>query len=153
MVEYSHSLAKKREYETIVYRDNMVKEQTGELIKRFRELRGLSQRKLAELSGVDRGYINQLEKGRGGSISLRVARALAESLEILPEIFLRTEDEILERLDSEVGMFFTHDWPNLNDDEKDWVKWTIRMIRERRREREQYKAAKERERQKYELPK
>ena len=81
-------------------------EKIGALIKRLREEKGLSQRQLATLSGVDRGYINQLEAGRGGSISLRTARKLAAALEKPPEIFLQdlttqhpeTPHELLERI-------------------------------------------------------
>ncbi len=77
----------------MVYRRIVLKEEsTGALIKRLREQRGLSQRKLASLSGIDRGYINQLEAGRGGSISLRLARALAGALAVRPEIFLNSEN-------------------------------------------------------------
>lgn len=77
----------------MVYRRITLKEEsTGALIKRLREQRGLSQRKLALLSGIDRGYINQLEAGRGGSISLRLVKALANALVVPPEIFVTSEN-------------------------------------------------------------
>jgi len=38
----------------------------GEIIKELREQKGLSQRRLSLLSGVDRGYINQIEAGKAG---------------------------------------------------------------------------------------
>lgn len=120
----------------------MVKEITGEILKKIRELRGISQKKLAELSGIDRGYINQLEKGKEGSITLRVARDLAEALNVSATIFLDAEDALLEEADLEAKIFFTHDWPSLDDDEKEWIKLTMRMVRERRREREKYKREK-----------
>lgn len=130
----------------------MVKEATGEILKQIRELRGISQKKLAELSNIDRGYINQLEAGKEGSITLRVARALAEALEVSASIFLDAEEAFLEDSDFEAKIFFSHDWNRLDDDEKDWVRRTLRMVRERRREREKYKADKEREKKRYELP-
>ncbi len=71
-------------------------ESTGDIIKRLREEKGLSQRQLATLSNVDRGYINQLEAGKGGSISLRTARKLAAALEVPPEVFLKGQAEHLE---------------------------------------------------------
>lgn len=64
-------------------------ESIGDIIKRLREEKGLSQRQLATLSNVDRGYINQLEAGKGGSISLRTARKLAAALEVPPDVFLK----------------------------------------------------------------
>jgi len=85
----------------------MPEETTGELLKRLLAQKDMSQRKLAILSGVDRGYINAQIKGRGGSISLRIARQLASALNQPPEIFLRskqsisyqeTSEDILERL-------------------------------------------------------
>jgi repressor LexA len=79
-------------------------ESVGDIIKRLREEKGISQRQLAALSDVDRGYINQLEAGKGGSISLRTARKLAAALEVPPDIFLKgqavhleTPQEILQR--------------------------------------------------------
>ncbi len=113
----------------------MNKERTGALIKQMRELRGLSQRKLAELSGVDRGYINHLEAGKGGSISLRLAWSLAEALEIRPSLFLQEGAFFEEAIDSEVKTFFSNDWEGLSDDEKDWLRRSIRMVIERKRER------------------
>lgn len=86
---------------------NVTEETIGQLIKRLREETGLSQRKLADLSGIDRAYISQLEGGRTSSISLRTARALAKGLGRSPEIFLKpnsaalareTPEDILERL-------------------------------------------------------
>lgn len=73
-----------------------------EIIRRVREEKGLSQSKLARLSGVDRGYINQLEHGKVHSITLRTARALARGLGVSADVFLRdhqeTSEDILERL-------------------------------------------------------
>ena len=67
-------------------------EEVGALIKRLREEKELSQKQLAALSGVDRGYINQHEAGKEGSISLRIARKLAKGLGVPPEVFLRSPD-------------------------------------------------------------
>jgi len=52
----------------------------GEIIKELREQKGLSQRRLSLLSGVDRGYINQIEAGKAGSITLRIARSITNAL-------------------------------------------------------------------------
>ena len=107
-VGLNHSLEISTRYGTIFYRGfDLEQEPTGPLLKRLIEQKGLSQRKLAILSGVDRGYINSLISGRSGSITLRIARQLASALNESPEIFLKsiesinhqeTSEEILERL-------------------------------------------------------
>jgi len=66
-------------------------ETTGEILERLLTTKGLSQRKLAMLSGVDRGYINALIKGKRQNISQKTARKLAQALEVSPEIFLAEE--------------------------------------------------------------
>jgi SOS-response transcriptional repressor LexA len=58
----------------------MASESIGEILKRLRMSRGLSQRKLAMLSGISREYINQIESGRHTSASMRTAQALADTL-------------------------------------------------------------------------
>lgn len=66
-----------------------MEDNTGQLLKKLREEKGISQNKLAELSGIDRAYISQLESGkRVTSISLKTARALAKGLNVSPEVFL-----------------------------------------------------------------
>ena len=74
-------------------------ETTGEILKRLLSSKGLSQRKLAILSGVDRGYINALINGKRQNISQRIARKLAQPLEISPEIFF-TEKTVIPRKES-----------------------------------------------------
>ena len=57
------------------------KEQTVSIVlKRLLKEKGISQSKLSRLSGVDRGYINQIVKGRVGTVTLRIAEALAKGL-------------------------------------------------------------------------
>jgi repressor LexA len=62
-------------------------ESLGELIKRLRERSGLSQPKLASLSGLDRSHISLLERGKRGNITQRTAEKLALALEVSPKIF------------------------------------------------------------------
>ncbi len=55
----------------------------GDKLKQLREARGLTQNRLAELSGVERSYITLLEsRERKGRISLETAVALARALQI-----------------------------------------------------------------------
>lgn len=67
------------------------REPIGVLIKRLREEKGLSQRKLEQISGINRGYICQLEAGKAVGITIRTARALAKGLGVSPEIFLKPD--------------------------------------------------------------
>ncbi|MBA7683827.1 hypothetical protein ES703_92212 [subsurface metagenome] len=75
----------------------MKEETTGELLERLLAQKGMSQRKLSILSDVDRGYINSLIKGKGGSITLRIAKQLAKALDVSPEIFLKPAEPILHK--------------------------------------------------------
>jgi transcriptional regulator with XRE-family HTH domain len=59
----------------------------GQLIKELRLRRGLSQNKLAQLIGVQRSYISELESGRRKGISLDTARKLARALGVKPGLF------------------------------------------------------------------
>jgi transcriptional regulator with XRE-family HTH domain len=71
----------------------MVEEEpVGILVKRIREKKGMSKRKLATLSGLNRTYILRLEQGNPKSITLTTARKLAVALGVRPEIFLSSED-------------------------------------------------------------
>lgn len=65
----------------------MERKTIGQRLRELRENKGLSQRKLAMLCGLDRGYISQLEAGRTRSITLRTAEILAGGLNILPNAF------------------------------------------------------------------
>lgn len=52
----------------------------GIRMRRLREDRGWNQKELAERSGVDHGWINRLERGKGHNVSLDVARKIARVL-------------------------------------------------------------------------
>lgn len=61
-------------------------------LKRVRKERGYTQAELATISGVSRGTINKLERGRGGTIAPNV-RALSDALEVGVGELLREEEE------------------------------------------------------------
>lgn len=69
-----------------------MEETLGELLKRIREKKGLSQRKVEKIGGLKSGYVCQLEKGKTKSVTLRMARLLAKGLGVRPEIFLSSKD-------------------------------------------------------------
>ena len=50
-------------------------------LKVFREYRGLTQAALAELAGISRLYLSQIETGRRGG-SVKTLRALAKALDV-----------------------------------------------------------------------
>jgi transcriptional regulator with XRE-family HTH domain len=56
----------------------------GENLRKYRTLKGISQEKFAEISGLHRTYISAVERGRR-SISLENIEKIAHALEI--EIF------------------------------------------------------------------
>jgi len=108
----------------------------GKLIKELREKAGLSQRKLGKLIGIDRGYISQLEAKKNCSITLNTAEKLAKGLGMPPSVLI----DILTVEDHDIKAFLINDLPELDDEEKDWLRRTIQMVRERKNERQKYEA-------------
>lgn len=54
----------------------------GGLLKKFRTKRGWSQDKLAEISGISKNSISEIELGKRGSVSLETVLVLSKALEI-----------------------------------------------------------------------
>jgi len=52
-------------------------------VKRYREKRGFSQEKLADLSGLHRTYISGIERGVRNP-TIRIVQVLAQSLRVKP---------------------------------------------------------------------
>jgi transcriptional regulator with XRE-family HTH domain len=64
----------------------------GANVKKFREIKGLSQEELAELSDLHRTYISAIERGKR-SISLKNIQRIAHALGIKEyELFLFEEE-------------------------------------------------------------
>lgn len=63
----------------------------GLTVKKYRILKGISQEKLAEISGLHRTYISSVERGTR-SISLNNIEKIANALEIEPYKLFLTED-------------------------------------------------------------
>jgi len=114
----------------------------GQRIKEWREgLRPpVTQRDLAKLVGVSDGFIAHIEIGRTlpGKETLK---ALAKALGISETQMFKeagylsntvpTDEELID--DPELRLFFRDEWKHLSDDEKEWFKGFVRMIKERRR--------------------
>lgn len=62
----------------------------GQKVREYRLQRGLSQEKLAEISGMHRTYISSLELGKR-NVSLVNIHALAKALQVSPDELLKKE--------------------------------------------------------------
>ena len=74
-----------------------VHETIAKNIRDFRELRGISQEKLSELSGLDRTFISKIERG-GRNTTVETLQRIADALETLPSLLL-----VPNYLDSTIG--------------------------------------------------
>jgi transcriptional regulator with XRE-family HTH domain len=63
----------------------------GENIKTLRARDGISQGKLAELTGISKGYLSQLESGQIPSPSANYVRSIASAFNVSMELLLATE--------------------------------------------------------------
>lgn len=73
----------------------------GQVVRRERESKGLSQEKLAGLAGLDRSYMHRLESGRS-SPTLDTLESLARALQVLPsELIARTGESEEDDADEE----------------------------------------------------
>ena len=69
-----------------------VTDRFGARLRMLRKERGLSQEKLAELSGLDRTYISGIERGIR-NVALRNIEALAQALDLsISELFEDMDD-------------------------------------------------------------
>ena len=69
-----------------------VTDKFGARLRMLRKERGLSQEKLAELSGLDRTYISGIERGIR-NVALRNIEALAQALDLsISELFEDMDD-------------------------------------------------------------
>ncbi len=63
----------------------------GEVVRREREAKGISQERLAGLAGLDRTYVQRLEAGRSSPTLGKVER-LARALQMLPSELVARAD-------------------------------------------------------------
>ena len=102
----------------------------------------MTQRDLAREVGVSDGFIAHIEMGRtlpGKGTLQALARALGvPELEMFREAgYLSettpTDEEIL--TDPELRLFFRDEWKHLSDDDREWFKSFMRMVKEKHREK------------------
>lgn len=106
----------------------------GELIKSLRKAKGLTQYRLAKESGIEQSYLTQLESGKTFSITLRIAEKLAKGFDMTLGAFLDT----MSTENEDIRKFLIDELPELDDTEKEWLRRTINMVRERKNERQKY---------------
>jgi len=66
---------------------NHIEKAFGQVVRKLRMERNLSQEKLSELSGLDRSYVSEIERGEK-TASIRTLVKLAEGLDISPSSLL-----------------------------------------------------------------
>jgi len=120
-------------------------ERFGRKLKAWREAirPAVTQKDLAGKVGVTDGFIAHIETGRTLPGN-RTLRALAGALGV-PELEMFREAGYLSETpppsdeeligDPELRLFFRDEWKYLSDDEKEWFKGFVRMIKVRRREK------------------
>lgn len=75
---------------------SVLSERFGEVVRRERESKGISQERLAELADLDRTYVQRLEGGRY-SPTLDTVESLARALQMLPsELIAHADDSEVE---------------------------------------------------------
>lgn len=83
---------------------SVLSERFGEVVRRERESKGISQERLAELADLDRTHVQRLERGRY-SPTLDTVESLARALQMLPsELVAHADDsEVDEAEEEEAG--------------------------------------------------
>ena len=102
----------------------------------------MTQRDLAREVGVSDGFIAHIEIGRtlpGKGTLQALARALGvPELEMFREAGYLSEstpsdEEII--TDPELRLFFRDEWQHLSDDDREWFKSFVRMVKEKHRKK------------------
>ncbi|MEO3947673.1 helix-turn-helix transcriptional regulator [Gorillibacterium sp. CAU 1737] len=66
--------------------------ETGSVIKKIRERRDWSQKKLAELTGINQSVLNRIELGKRRARDHEIA-SIAEALDVQPDLLLGLESK------------------------------------------------------------
>ncbi|RLC93397.1 MAG: hypothetical protein DRI39_01700 [Chloroflexi bacterium] len=96
---------------------------------------GLSQADLARKARLPAATVSRILSGQRSNPRLDTLRRIAEALNVPVDYLCNNGRQSDEILDPEIELFFSGEWHLLPEDEKDWVRRIIRMVRERRKAR------------------
>jgi len=108
----------------------------GEKIKQLMETMGLTQAELARKTDLPAATISRIASGQRSNPRLETLQRIAGALRVPVDYLCNRGAQFDDGLDPEIELFFSAEWHCLPEDEKDWVRRTIRMVRERIKERE-----------------
>ncbi len=111
-------------------------QQLGDAIRRARQARGLSIRRLAEMAGVTHSFIAKLEAGRFQTVSPDNLTALAHALSVAPEdLFALSGYAVPERLPT-FGPYLRARYGELPESAIDQLNQYFELLRDKYGERE-----------------
>lgn len=97
---------------------------------------GLNQAQLARRTDLPAATISRIVSGQRANPRLDTLQRLSSALNVPLDHLCSQGRQLDEVLDPEIELFFSGEWYCLPEDEKDWVRRVIRMVRERRKARE-----------------
>jgi len=110
-------------------------EEIAILLRKLLELRGITKYRLAKLSGIKEAYISQLLSGKVNNPRRDTLNALAEGFKVPPCIFFGEDLE-----DMDIKYFLHGEIEALDSENKDLLRHSINIVRERVKENDKYKS-------------
>jgi len=108
----------------------------GHRVKYLMSTTGMTQAELARKTDLPAATISRIVSGQRSNPRLGTLQRIANALRVSVDYLCDGGTAFDDGLDPEMELFFSAEWHCLPEDEKDWVRRTIRMVRERRRARE-----------------
>jgi len=108
----------------------------GDKILQLMDNLGLTQAELSRRTRLPAATISRIASGQRSNPRLETLERIAGALSVPVDYLCDKGRQFDELLDPEIELFFSGEWHCLPEDEKDWVRRTIRMVRERTRERQ-----------------
>jgi transcriptional regulator with XRE-family HTH domain len=104
----------------------------GQKIRILRKRLGISPEKLGMLADLSGQYIRKVEAGQYDNITLETAKKFAKALNVSISALLDT-DELQEQAikDLDLANFFYHELPKLKEEDKNLLRHSINVIREK----------------------
>ncbi len=108
----------------------------GDKILQLIDNLGLTQAELARRTNLPAATISRIVSGQRTNPRLDTLERIAGALSIPVDYLCDRGSQADDILDPEIELFFSGEWRCLPEDEKDWVRRIIRMVRERTKARE-----------------